>query len=48
MIFKKKGVNEVILKNILKKKRRTYLTRFSEAITEVETAFPKAWSSIVS
>lgn len=26
----------------------TYLTRFSEAMTLVETAFPRAWSSIVS
>ena len=26
----------------------TYLTRFSEAITLVDTALPRAWSSIVS
>jgi hypothetical protein len=36
------------MKEYFEKDRRTYLTRFSEAITEVETAFPKAWSSIVS
>ena len=27
---------------------RTYLTRFSDAITEVETALPRACNSIVS
>jgi len=27
---------------------KTYLTRFSDAMTLVDTAFPRAWSSMVS
>ena len=31
-----------------RKRTMTYLTRFSDAMTLVETALPRAWSSIVS
>ena len=34
--------------DVSRRKENTYLTRFSDAMTEVDTAFPRACNSMVS